>query len=191
MTPSFLNRSSSTDKVVPLLFSSYLHISDRKFLQKDFATVFSVLLLLRLCYRNFFASKISIHFLWASIRRRQLRLSVHIFCSLSALFYAENVVFEPVCQSEARTPVVPPSLCAKKKVAACGRDCVCRRFLPHRRAGAVICYSATNTWWHCGIIALEAERWTGERGSLVISHLTPFRSPQMTVNSDCPAAVQS
>lgn len=51
-------------------------------------------------------------------------------------------------------------LCNKKKnphkVAACGRDSDCRHFLPRfHRAGAVICYSATNTWWHCGIITLE------------------------------------
>lgn len=51
--------------------------------------------------------------------------------SLSVLFYAhfeENLsCFESVCQSEAVTPRVPPSLCATNPtVAACGHDSVCR-----------------------------------------------------------------
>lgn len=91
------------------------------------------------------------------------------------------MVFEPVCQSEARTPFVPPSLSLLKKkknphkVAACGRDSVCRHFLPRlHRVGAVICYSATNTWWHCGVIALEGQGWTGERGPLIIWRLLVY-----------------
>lgn len=57
-------------------------------------------------------------------------------------------------------------------------------FLPRLRRA---CYSATNTWWHCGIIALEGEHWTGEQGSLIITHLLIYSlllfvcSPQVTV----------
>lgn len=104
--------------------------------------------------------------------------------SLSVLFYAhfeENLsCFESLCQSEAVTPCVPPSLCAtnptksQRVVVILFADLFSLASTDRRPPGG---RSATNTWWHCGVIGLE-----GGRGSLIVWHLLLFISaPQVTV----------
>lgn len=67
---------------------------------------------------------------------------------------------------------------AQRVAATLLADLLSRRL---RSAGALICYSATNTWWHCGIMALEGE--AGDWGWRRSHHLTLAGSPTAALPS--------
>lgn len=96
------------------------------------------------------------------------------------------MVSEPACQTEARAAIcstftqnkthIKPQRVAVMLLA----DLLSRRL---RSAGALICYSATDTWWHCGVMALEGEArdWGWRRSHhLTLAGLPTAALPSLT-----------